>query len=564
MKRVLFILGLLVAVCHAKAQSYNVCNEDGTVLEIPAGENKEITFNAEQRLVKFHNIGNLTHSFATDKVVCIATESPANGTQLTYSTDFDVEFDRNEADVYDEVVETIITDEMDDESGDFLENYSYAQQVTITFSENGVTCVPSIVNGVTFTTTDKTHLKIDATVSKMRYLVKGTCKNGSLKIYSTKKFQIMLAGLELTNPTGPAINIQSGKSVYFSIGNNTTNSLCDGSTYSAPTIVAGVEEDQKGTIFSEGQLIFSGTGTLNVKSLSGHAICSDDYIRIRSGNINITEAAKDGFHTNDIFRVGRMENSSPKISINASGDGIDCGKGEVLIEAGSLNINSIGEGIKASYNPAEEANPDPLITPNVTIKGGYLSISTTGEKSSAIKANGSFTQEGGVIHAEVEGNGSKIFNCDKTVTISGGRTTGIAHGSAHIIADTDTTYAGGIKCIGDITIKESSVAIKCTGEGAKAINGDGNVTIESGEVTLLSIAPNHQTSTDSKKSRAITCIDLVQNNGALLMKAYDKAISATSITLNNGIMHAISSNDTKPVNKEVSQKSGWYMSKGEE
>ncbi len=560
MKRTFLILGLFVAVCNAKAQSYHVCNKNETIFEIPANENKEITFDAEQRLVRFHNIGNMTHSFATDEVVCIVTKSPTNGTQLTYSTDFDVKFNKDEASVYDEKVETIITDELVDESGDFLENYSPATYVTITFSETGVTYTPSIVNGVTFTK-DGSHLTIDASASKLRYLVKGNCSNGSLKIYSLKKFQLMLAGLDLTNPTGPAINIQSGKTVYFSIGNNTTNSLCDGTTYSAPTVVAGVEEDQKGTIFSEGQLIFSGTGTLNVKSMGGHAICSDDYIRIRSGNINITEAAKDGFHTNDIFRIGRMENSAPKIQITATGDGIDCGKGEVLIEAGSLSISSTGEGIKASY---EDANPDPLITPNVTIKGGYVNIKTTGEKSSAIKATGSFIQEGGVIHAEVEGNGSKVLNCDKTITISGGKTTGLAHGTAHIIADVDTTYAGGIKCTGDILIKEASVALKCTGEGAKAINGDSNVTIESGEVTLLSIAPNHNTEKDSKKSRAITCINLVQNNGSLLMRAYDKAISATSITLNNGTMHAISTNDVESVNIDITQKGGWFLSKGEE
>lgn len=561
MKRITIIATLLAAVCHVQAQSYHLCNQDGTTLEIAASDNRDITFDAEQRLVRFNNNGNLTHSFATDNVVCISTEAPANGTPLTYSTDFDVDFDKSEASSYDEKVETIITDELVDESGDFLENFTYNQSVTITFSETGVTCIPSIVDGVTFTITDNTHLTIDATSSKKRYLVKGSCKNGSLKIYSLKKFQLMLAGLDLTNPTGPAINIQSGKTVYFSIGNNTTNSLCDGATYSAPTVVAGVEEDQKGTLFSEGQLIFSGTGTLNVKSLGGHAICSDDYIRIRSGNINITEAAKDGFHTNDIFRIGRMAGYAPTINITSSGDGIDCGKGEVLIEAGKLTINSKGEGIKASY---ENVNPDPLITPNVSIKGGYVNIKTTGEKSSAIKATGNIVQEGGVIHSQVDGNGSKILNSDSTVTISGGKITGIANGTTHITADVDTTSAGGIKSTGDVTIKDAVVALKCTGEGAKTINCDSNITIESGEVTLLSVAPNDNTTTDSKKSRAITCTHLVQNNGTLFMRAYDKAVSATEITLNNGTMHAISSNDVEAVNREITQKGGWFMSKGEE
>ena len=64
---------------------------------------------------------------------------------------------------------------------------------------------------------------------------------------------ILAQGVDLTNPTGPAVNIQSGKTVYFCIAKNTTNTFCDGAVYDAPAVVNGIEEDQKGTIFSEGQ-----------------------------------------------------------------------------------------------------------------------------------------------------------------------------------------------------------------------------------------------------------------------------------------------------------------------
>ena len=37
--------------------------------------------------------------------------------------------------------------------------------------------------------------------------------------------------------------------------------MCDGETYNAPAVA---DEDQKGTLFSEGQLVFDGTGTLNI------------------------------------------------------------------------------------------------------------------------------------------------------------------------------------------------------------------------------------------------------------------------------------------------------------
>lgn len=560
MKKITFALMLLVATFYAQAQSYYVCNSNGTALEIPVGENVDITFDAQQRLVRFNNKANTMHSFATVAVDSIALVKPSDATNLSYSTDIDVAaFDADDANSYNEITETIITDELNDESGDFLENYSPTTYVTITFSENGVTYTPSIVNGVTFTK-DGAHLTIDATESKIRYMVKGNSSNGSLKIYSLKKFQLMLAGLNLTNPNGPAINIQSGKTVYFSIGNNTENTLCDGATYAAPTIVAGVEEDQKGTLFSEGQLIFSGTGTLNVRSLGGHAICSDDYIRIRSGNINITGAAKDGFHTNDIFRVGRTSSSSPVINVTANGDGIDCGKGEVVIEAGDITLNTVGEAIKVSY---EEAVPDPLITPNATIKGGFIKAYTGGNKGAAIKTTGNFIQEGGIIHADVKGDGSKIVNCDGSIAISGGKLVGFASGSLHIEL-TDTTSAGGIKSNGDIVVNGGTIAIKCTGKGAKAMNSDNNIRITNGDITLLSTAPNYQDAIDDKKSRALSGLSLTHSNGTLLLKAYDKAISVASLTQSGGIINAISTNDVEAINVDAEQTGGWLMTKGEQ
>ena len=558
MKRNILALTLLATTLFVQAQSYNVCNSNGTVVEIPLSENEEITFVPEQKLVRFNNYNNETHSFATQTIDSISATRAASSTLLDYTTDFDVEFDSNDIKDYYEKPEVIITDELNDESGDFVENFSYESTIIITFSETGVVYSPSNVTGVTFTKKNNTHLIIDSTIKKVRYQIKGSCSNGSLKIYSTNKFMLQMNKINLTNPTGPAINIQSGKTVYVTIGKGTENNLCDGATYAAAPIAG---EDQKGTLFSEGQLIFSGAGTLNVKSLGGHAICSDDYIRIRSGNINIIESAKDGFKTNDLFRVGRTATSSPIITVNAKGDGVDCGKGEVIIEAGEITFNTEGEAIKVSYT---DVPADPLITPNATIDGGFIKITTTGEKASAIKTTGNFTLNNGVIQAEVKGNGSKIINSDGAVSINGGKVTGIASGTVNIVANTDTTAAGGIKSVGNITINGGEVAIKCTGSGSKAINSDYEVIINNGVVTAISDAANYTDATDDKKSRAITCSAYKQNSGNVRLSTYDKAISTVTASLSGGALHAISNDDTHSINVDVEQSGGWLMTKGKE
>lgn len=556
MKKILLMATLAAAAGQgAQAQSFHVCNDNGTVLEIPVKENKEITFNASQRLIKFLCNGNTMHSLATERIDSIAMLKPLTGTSLGYTADIDIT--DTAVTEFDEVVETLITDETIDESGDFIENFSPEKRVTITFSESGVKYTPSIVDGVTFTVKNGTNLTVNSTTGKVQYIVKGTCSNGSIKIYSTKKFQMMLGGLTLTNPQGPAINIQTGKTIYMTLGAGTENTLCDGATYAAPAVSGGVEEDQKGTLFSEGQMIFNGSGTLNVTSLGGHAICSDDYIRVRSGKINILGAAKDGFHTNDQFRVGRMAAYSPVINVTATGDGIDCGKGTVTIEAGKMVLNTGGEGIKASYDEGTDAT----IIPDIVIKGGYIDITTTGAKSSGIKATGNYTQTGGIVRGNVSGNGSKIVNTDGGFTFQGGRLAGISSGTVHAA---DTTSAGGIKCEGDIRISDGTIALKCTGEGAKAVNGDSDVTVDGGHITLLSVAGNSTDGADEKKSRALTCLNLTQNGGTLLMKAYDKAVSASSLTITDGIMHAVSTNDTRAINTDAVQTGGWLLTIGEE
>ena len=551
MRKTLLISCLLIAAT-TQAQLLYVNNADGTFQAIDTKKSEGVTFDAEQRLVRFFMEDGATSQFATDKVNNIAAASN-NGTELTYDLNPTVAFDTDDAVGFHEEIEKIITDELIDESGDFVENYTPERTITITFSATGVktSSLPSDITA----TIDGGHIVINSARSKTAYRVTGTCADGSLKIYSTKKFQIMLQNLNLTNPTGPAINIQSGKTVYMTLLNGTNNTLCDGATYSAPIIGSnGEEEDQKGTLFSEGQLIFNGEGTLNVTSLGGHGICSDDYIRIRCGNINIESAAKDGFRTKEKFIVGRTTAASPTIKINATNNGIDCSEGTLTIEAGKLDITSGGEAIKVEY---EEANPDPTVIPDAYIKGGYIKIVTTDEKSSAIKTTRNYTQTGGIIEATVNGNGSKIVNCDGNATFNGGKLTGFANGTV----SSDETSAGGIKCVGDITISNSTIAIDCKGKGAKAINCDNSVTINNGEVTLLATAEDYTEIEDDKKSRAIQADCFTINDGRVIAKAYDHAISSgIAININGGIINAISTN-SNAIESEVTQTGGWLLTK---
>lgn len=312
---------------------------------------------------------------------------------------------------------------------DLLVNSTFSLNVSIAFNGSSATITNPYENlGVTITQSNG-DVTVNSTIAGVAYTVSGTTTSGSLKIYSDSKFKLELNNVTITNNDGPAINIQSEKRVFFVVADGTTNSLTDGSSYSIPT-----DEDGKGTIFSEGQLVFSGTGTLNVKANYKHAIVSDDYIRVIDGTYNITGTVTDGFHTNEAFIA-----DGGTFNITASSDGIECEEGYIVINDGNFTLKTADDGIAASYDT------DTTIDPYLTINGGTINItSTAGEgiesKSKLTINNGTITINtyddslnaasaiyinGGTIFTKSTNNDS--IDSNGTITITGGRT--IAVGS---------------------------------------------------------------------------------------------------------------------------------------
>ena len=545
MKKSVLTIALLAATA-AQAQVLYVNNSNDTYQAIDTEKAKEMTFDKESRVITINMLDGAKYMFNTGKVEEVSLKR-GKAQELIYIARPEISFNESDKNGYNEIVETITEVETaDNDYGDFVEHYSPSRKVSINYTADGpeITTTPANIDGVTYEIKGNDVI-ITSTKKKVAYTVQGKCDDGSLKIYSENKFQIILNGVELTNNDGPAINIQTGKTVYFTIYDGTENSLCDGASYSAPVITEGKEEDQKGTLFSEGQLIFNGNGTLDITSLGGHAICSDDYIRVRSGNINILQAAKDGFHTNDKFILSRTKEASPAITINSTADGIDCGKGEVIIEAGKLEITSGGEAIKAVY---EDPDPDPLVTPDATIKGGYIAFTTTGEKSSGIKTTGNFTLSGGVIEGCVNGNGSKVINCDGNITFEGGKITGFANGTT----SSDQTSAGGIKCEGEVLFAGSTVAMECSQSNSKGINSNGDITVNAGEATIVTAGEHN--------AKAVESGFITINGGKVVLSSRETTVFAAEVTVNEGVLNAYSQEATA-LEADMIQNGGWIVVK---
>jgi len=327
----------------------------------------------------------------------------------------------------DETAYTSGTPEGSTETGynedDLLANVAFSKTVTINLGTKLTVSNPLEGLGVNITTTDG-QLVIQSTVKEVAYVLSGTTTNGSVKIYSDNKFKLTLNGVSITSTNGPALNIQSKKRAFIVLADGTENNLTDGAQY------AEIEgEDGKATLFSEGQLIFSGTGTLNVQGNYSHAICSDDYIRVLAGTINVTGAVKDGIHTNEAFIA-----DGGILHIKAGSDGIEAEEGFIIINKGDITLNVADDGIVASYEDGDEA-----IDPYVVINGGNITINTT--EGEGIESKSQLTINDGYINTYTADDG---LNAKTAIYINGGTVYAMSTGNDAMDSNGTFTITGGI------------------------------------------------------------------------------------------------------------------------
>ena len=289
------------------------------------------------------------------------------------------------------------------------------------------------VSGAKVSVTSSTTREVD-------YRLTGASNDGCFKIYGSRKYNLYLNGVSLTNSNGAAINSQCKKRARVFVNEGTVNTLTDAANYStAPG------EDEKGTFFSEGQMIFEGSGRLLINALYKHAVCSDDYIEVRGATIEVAQAVGDAIHVNDSLIVKGGE-----LVLNSQGDGIDC-DGYIKMLGGKVNICTLGEDVKGVKSASE-----------IVVDGCELSVQVSGDASKGVKSGDDFSLLSGTVDIEASGNTiliggdpsySTCIKCDSVVTISGGaavlRATGIA--------------GRGISADGDVRITDGTTTIECSG-----------------------------------------------------------------------------------------------------
>lgn len=240
--------------------------------------------------------------------------------------------------------------------------------VTIVFNGNTATVTPTsdIAGYITVSSGNSSHVKIiqsdqvsDAT-GEIFYILSGSTTDGEFYLEGSYKCTVTLSGVSITNPSGPAINIQNGKRVDVSVKSGTTSRLVDGA----------VETEYNGAYHCKGHSKFKGKGTLYVTGNSRHAIYSKEYIEVKNCTINIQSAVKDAIHCKQYF----------------------------LMESGVVNIAGAGDDgiqveLKDLVSTGETVDHEEEDTGNFYMTGGTLTISGVG--NNCVKTDGTISFTGG-------------------------------------------------------------------------------------------------------------------------------------------------------------------------
>ena len=340
-------------------------------------------------------------------------------------------------------------------SADNIAHSIFDRRITITWSSSGATVEGDerglvSVSGGHVTIRNSGYLNASDDLDKNIFELKGSSSDGSLKLYGARKACLYLNGLFLTNPSGAVINNQCKKRTFVYVKGQNALSDAANAAYTATG-----EEDCKAVFFSEGQLVFSGDGSLTVTASNkqGKAgITSDDYLRF-------------------------MTAPSVKVTSGASaGHGLR-GKDFVRIDAGALEISTAAAMKKGVTSDSLVAVNGGTTTVTVSGSAAYDSEDKEYSGTACIKADYAFQMTGGTVTLTNSGRGGKGIRAglhydasekDHTLPdsyVSGGtlivKTTGARYDGG------SSSYTGNNAALGGVfKVTDGTVNVQCT--GAKA------------------------------------------------------------------------------------------------
>jgi hypothetical protein len=242
------------------------------------------------------------------------------------------------------------------------------------------------------------------------------------------------------------------------LADNTENTISDGTEY---VFENSTEDEPNAAIFSNGDLSFSGNGSLTVNANFNDGISSDDGLIIASGMLTVN-AVDDGIRGKDYLVV---ENGN--ITVNAGGDGLksdneeDAARGYILVEDSVINVTAGGDAINAQTD--------------VMITSGDFIISAGG--GSSVRADETTSAKGikGAVSVNIDGGAFTIDAADDGLHSNGNIT---VNGGTFTIATADD----GMHADSTLVVNAGDVHITKSFEGIESAV----ITLNGGDIHIVS------------------------------------------------------------------------------
>lgn len=121
----------------------------------------------------------------------------------------------------------------------------------------------------------------------------GESQDGRLRVVADTVYNLRLNGVNLTSLHAPAINSSSKQKMIVEIAEGTKNYLADAKKYT----FEDPEETANACFCSQGNITFTGNGSLYVEGNQKHGICSGKGMKLNQGQIWVTSAPSDAIHS---------------------------------------------------------------------------------------------------------------------------------------------------------------------------------------------------------------------------------------------------------------------------
>lgn len=356
------------------------------------------------------------------------------------------------------------------DSEDLDSSYNESECTKINLSGSGATVSGSGV------TVENGNITITSAGS---YIISGTLTDGSIKVNCSEKgtVRLILNGASISSSSTAPVVVEEAKKVLVTLADGTTNTITDKTRQSVD------DEDFSSAVYSKADLVFNGSGTLNVNAGYRNGIKSTDDLKVVSGTFNIT-SNEDGIIGKDLLGI-----KDGKFTIKSGSDGMkstydtDTSKGNIVITGGEFDITASNDGVHCNRD--------------ILISGGNLTISSGDD---GVHADDNLQVDGGTIDIKKCCEGLEGVQ----ITLNDGDISIVASDDGINAADGSSSSGMGIGGFGggQTSSSDSSILLTINGgnifvnAGGDGLDSNGNIVMNGGNVTVLGPTSDGDTALD--------------------------------------------------------------------